>query len=151
MTQAQARIGQVVIVMRGVNDTPRVTQEIESEGASRGTIDVPGIVNEVGRGTVCVALFPARRSPMTVMDIPFFGSRREAVAWLESQSVPNQDAAYPVAPDLDLPTAEQVNDEADRNLDEIRKVVEPLHKAADGACLPPITGELRMSLGVFEL
>lgn len=121
--------------------------------------EIPAIVTEVNGTSCCVTGFPPRRSPVTIIDLPWFRARHEALEWLSAQSAQNTHVGYlPYKGDEALPidSLAQVSSALADNDAELRALVErvgtepaPTHDLQDaeiGRTLPPIRGVLNVPL-----
>lgn len=123
--------------------------------------EIPAIVSEVGPDArCCVTAFPPRRSPVTILDLPVFASRHDAMTWLASQSAQNTHVGYlPYGGDAapaPLDSLSQVTSELEDNdvrLRELaaRAVEHDLQDVEIGRTLPPIQGTLNVPIDPVRL
>jgi hypothetical protein len=117
--------------------------------------EIPAIVTEVNGTSCCVTGFPPRRSPVTILDMPWFRARHEALEWLGAQSAQNThvgylpykgDEALPVDAIVQVASALADNDADLRALVERAGAGHDLQDPEIGRTLPPIRGVLTVPL-----
>lgn len=124
--------------------------------------EVPAIVSEVNGRTCCLTSFPPRRTPITVIDVPWFETREKAYAHRATLSAQNTKVAYLPYHQTGAPlvSLEQVTSEVRENERQIAALLSRPPETAEewaaarpdlqdserGRTLPPITGRLNVPI-----